>query len=193
VSEHCSAPVHVPYPRRFATPALRSPSHDVCCLSNLPAHHSPLSCWQSGFVRQARLPRLAHMTNLVEPCDTTYAWLPRIYARSCLSLSTSCTQSCCFLFINMQTPYAPLSHVPMRCVCACAACTRAPRRAARSSRLLPRAHAPGHFQSSATHDRARADQCAITISACVPSHPPGRVSQPPRLCAYTPVPLLGWC
>jgi hypothetical protein len=77
---------------------------------------------------------------------------------------------------------APRSHVPMCCARARAACTCALRRAARSSRLLPRAHAPGHFQSSPAHDRARADQCAITISACVPSHPPGRVSRPPWLC-----------
>jgi hypothetical protein len=57
---------------------------------------------------------------------------------------------------------------------------------------FPRAHALGHFQSSAAHDRARVDQCAITISACAPSHPPGRVSRPPRLCARAPVRLLGW-
>jgi hypothetical protein len=105
LSEHCSAPVYVPCPRRLASPALRSPSHDVCCLSNLPAHHSPLSRCQPGSVCQARLPRLAHITNLVEPCDAAYARLPRVYARSCPSLSTPCTQSRCFLFIDMQTPY----------------------------------------------------------------------------------------
>jgi hypothetical protein len=105
VSEHYSAPVHVPCPRRLASPALRSPSHDVCCLSNLPTHHSPLSRCLSGSVRQARHPRLAHMTNLVEPCDAAYARLPRVYARSCPSLSTPCTQTRCFLFIDIQTPY----------------------------------------------------------------------------------------
>jgi hypothetical protein len=57
---------------------------------------------------------------------------------------------------------------------------------------FPRAHALGQFQSPAAHDRARADQCAITISACAPSHPPGRVSRPPRLCARAPARLLGW-
>jgi hypothetical protein len=45
------------------------------------------------------------MTNLVEPCDTAYARLPRVYARSCPSLLTPCTQTRCFLFIDMQTPY----------------------------------------------------------------------------------------
>jgi hypothetical protein len=57
------------------------------------------------------------------------------------------------------------------------------------------AHAPGYFQPPAAHDRARADQRAITISACTPSHPPARVARSPWLRArspsHTPVRLLG--
>jgi hypothetical protein len=53
------------------------------------------------------------------------------------------------------------------------------------------ARAQGHFQSLAAHDRAPADQHAIAISACAPSHPPARVARRPRLCAHAPVRLLG--
>jgi hypothetical protein len=58
-------------------------------------------------------------------------------------------------------------------------------------------YAPSYFQPPAAHDRARADQRVITISACTPSHPPTRVARRPQLRARspsrTPVCLLGRC
>jgi hypothetical protein len=53
--------VHAAWPPRSCA---CSPCCDVHRSSILPAHLSPISHCQSGSVRQAQLPRLAHMTNL---------------------------------------------------------------------------------------------------------------------------------
>jgi hypothetical protein len=71
-------PAHAAWPPR---PCARSPSRDVRQPSNLPSHLSPLSHYQSGSVRQARLPRFAHMINLDRA----------VWCRICLAPSRTCS------------------------------------------------------------------------------------------------------
>jgi hypothetical protein len=71
-------PAHAACPPR---PCARSPSRDVRRPSNLPSHLSPLSHYRPGSVRQARLPRLAHMTNLDRA----------VWRRICLAPSRTCS------------------------------------------------------------------------------------------------------
>jgi hypothetical protein len=130
----CLCPAHAAWPQR---PCARSPSHDVRCPSNLPAHHSPLSRSQSGSVCQDRLPRLAHMTNLDRAVWRYICPAPSHICSLVFEPVSSMHPVVLLPFhrhANVVCPLSPLANaphslVPMHCACAHAACTRALRRA----------------------------------------------------------------
>jgi hypothetical protein len=186
------ASVRAAWPPR---PCARSPSRDVRRPSNLPAHHSTLSRCQ----RQACFPCLTHTTDSDQVVRRPICPAPSCIC-SLMFEPVSSVHPTALLPLHRHTNVVrqALSHLwptlhALMCLCVAPvlaphACTRALHRAARSSSLLPRAHAPGHNQHvAAPDDRTRANSHVVAISACTPNHPPAPLN---RSSAHAEVPCL---
>jgi hypothetical protein len=124
-------PAHAAWPPR---PCARSPSRDVRRPSNLPSHLSPLSHYQPGSIPQARLPRLAHITNLdravwrricpapSHTCSLVSELVSSVHPAALLPLHrhVNAVRQASSHFWAVSTP-CPCSHAPVCCAGARAA------------------------------------------------------------------------
>jgi hypothetical protein len=185
-------PTHTAWPPR---PCATSPSRDVRCPSNLPAHHSPLSHCQSGSVHQDRLPRLAHMTNLDRSCDAGSARhcspMPEpISSRAFIRFPghVASSTSTCERYTSCLEPMLPCTCALRQCsrhthLCAKLVCRA---RIARPPVLVCRS-ASLHAHPSSTpvaHPPVSYDQC--TVAPPPPGHGPWPLQVAPLACAACP-------